>query len=312
MQINNPKVERINVEYDHAEPAKRQIEKAMRVCYKSQNKTTETSYDRMYNMAVNSGHWNCLEHGTYYITFTTNNIFETINKVEEFTLFNLFHNDNSVRIYHNKTNHKIVWAVVNGRTLYNISKLIDLNQLNITQTPPKEIYNSKEAEKYGVERITIHMYLDRSIADEFVRHRLLCPLMESSRYVKYKDNNLTFGAPISGISLGENGHLDPLQFSGDSDIMNIITDVYDYTERAYKKLIELKYAPQCARYILPMGYMTHLIMTGFRDDWEHFCNSRMEAGAHPNARVIAQQIKDIIDEDRSNDKQRNKETARIE
>lgn len=294
MKIKEPFVERWEVDYNHQEPAKAQIEKAMRVCYKSAAKQTPTSYERMYNLATTGGHLNCLEHGTYYIDLSKIdnptafiNLVDNLQRNEHSRMFTVDLDDGNQKTY----------AIVNGRFLHEFSTVYPDFKINASQTIPAELKNSKKANAIGLERITIHMELDRSIADEFVRHRWLCPLMESSRYVKYK-GDMSFGMPISGISLGENNHIEPLNYTDSADVVNIITNLYKQAEEAYNKLIELNYTPQVARYVLPIGYTTHLVMTGFRDDWERFCERRMAPGAHPNARVIAQKIKDIIDEDK--------------
>lgn len=294
MKIKEPFVERWEVDYNHQEPAKAQIERAMRVCYKSAAKQTSTSYERMYNLATAGGHLNCLEHGTYYIDLSkVSNPTAFVNLVD-----NLQHNEHSRMFTVDLDDgEQKIYAIVNGRFLYEFSQVYPDFELNASQTIPTELQNNKKVNAIGLERITIHMELDRSIADEFVRHRLLCPLMESSRYVKYK-GDMSFGMPISGISLGENNHIEPLNYTDSADVVNIITDLYKQAEEAYNKLIELNYTPQVARYVLPIGYTTHLVMTGFRDDWERFCERRMASGAHPNARVVAQKIKDIIDEDK--------------
>lgn len=295
MNIKEPIIERWSVNYNHPEPAKAQIEKAMRVCYKSAAKQTSTSYERMYTLATTGGHLNCLEHGTYYITLTPKDSFDDF-----ITINNILRSDEHVRMYHTQTNIGLgsTIAVVDGRTMYQLKESFKNIDLNVSQVIPAELFTSKELNIYGKERITIYMELDRSIADEFVRHRTLCPLMESSRYVKYKDD-ISFGLPLSGITHGENGHIEPFKFGKNSDAVKIITDLYKEAEEAYNKLLELNYAPQIARYVLPLGYATHLVMTGFMDDWERFCERRTASGAHPNARIIAQKIKDIIDNARN-------------
>ena len=46
---------------------KKQIERAGRTCYKSEDKITDTSCEEFVNRMVNSGHGAMLEHGTIYL-----------------------------------------------------------------------------------------------------------------------------------------------------------------------------------------------------------------------------------------------------
>lgn len=68
MQILNPKVE---VEKYDGIKIMKNIEKAMRTCYKSEGQMTEDSYNRLLKMAVVSGHESVMEHEKITVRFTT-------------------------------------------------------------------------------------------------------------------------------------------------------------------------------------------------------------------------------------------------
>ena len=59
MKIINPKIE---VEKYDGKKIMKNIERAMRVCYRSEGMTTEDSYKRLLKMAVDSKHESVMEH----------------------------------------------------------------------------------------------------------------------------------------------------------------------------------------------------------------------------------------------------------
>ena len=62
----------------------------------------------------------------------------------------------------------------------------------------------------------------------------------------------------------------------------------------YTKLIESGRKPQDAREVLNLATKTQLIMTGFKDDWDHFFELRCANNAHPDAQYIANKAKEEI------------------
>ena len=63
-------------------------------------------------------------------------------------------------------------------------------------------------------------------------------------------------------------------------------------EDVYIELIKKGWKPQEARTILPNSLKTELIMTGFNDDWENFFELRCAPNAHPQAKELADMLKD--------------------
>lgn len=59
-------------------------------------------------------------------------------------------------------------------------------------------------------------------------------------------------------------------------------------------------SPQMARMILPNATKTELVMTAFETDWEHFFELRCSPAAHPDARYLAEKLKQIITKNNQN------------
>jgi thymidylate synthase (FAD) len=49
-----------------------------------------------------------------------------------------------------------------------------------------------------------------------------------------------------------------------------------------------------ARMILPNATKTELVMTGFESDWKHFFELRCSGAAHPDARYLANKLKNLM------------------
>jgi thymidylate synthase (FAD) len=231
---------------------KKQIELAGRTCYKSEDKITDTSCEEFVNRMVNSGHGAMLEHGTVYLKFP-NDTYEAIDLMASY-------DDNK----YSKVNYdtEYFYITTNYRVLVENNWLDDLQY----QCEPTE---------YHEKRITVKFICDRGVSHEFVRHRTMSFAQESTRYCNYSKDK--FGNEITCI-------LPPWELEGaylefEEDLKVI--------ESIYFKWINKGWKAQEARYFLPTGVKTELVVTGFVSDWEHFLKLRCHSTAHPQARELA-------------------------
>jgi thymidylate synthase (FAD) len=127
---------------------------------------------------------------------------------------------------------------------------------------------------------TFEIECSRVVTHELVRHRIASYQQESQRYVRYDEEepeDLFFVPP----------ELDPTE-------RIILEDAYEYAARAYKKLKVLGVKSQLARYVLPNGTRTRIIMKANLREWRHFCRLRCHPSAQPEMQVIANQILDQL------------------
>ena len=277
MKLIKPTVEIIKQEEQEPEliGIYRQIEYAGRICYKSSNKITLDSAKDFVDKLVKSGHGAMLEHGTVYLTIPDN---EDIKKVLSFNY--------AINPYSkvNRTNDT-VYITTNYRVIIENNWKCDLKYI----TAPSEFHEK---------RTTVKFICDRAVANEFVRHRVFSFAQESTRYCNYtKDkfnNELTFIIPcwINDIKEGEyHSFID--YHNHNIDASKEWYDTCLNIERTYFILIEVtNWKPQQARSILPNSLKTELIMTGFNSDWQHFFELRCAANAHPQAKELADMLKD--------------------
>lgn len=240
---------------------KKHIERCARVSYKSENKITDTSYEKFVNMLESRGHDRPLEFGTVYLTLRGD---------DTDALRNIF-------IYAENPWTKIRKQVIKAEYDPNIRVVLNYVTTNyrviVENHLEEDLKYLCEPTEYHYKRYTAHMILDRGVMDEFRTHVGLSHLAESTRYCNYsKDkfgNELTFIQPCWDIR-GSN-YIDFLQ----------------HAEWGYFRMLKNGWTPQQARSILPLGIKSELISCGFKDAWENFFKRRDAPDAHPMAQEIA-------------------------
>lgn len=240
---------------------KKHIERCARVSYKSENKITDTSYEKFVNMLESRGHDRPLEFGTVYLTLRGD---------DTDALRNIF-------IYAENPWTKIRKQVIKAEYDPNICVVLNYVTTNyrviVENHLEEDLKYLCEPTEYHYKRYTVHMILDRGVMDEFRTHVGLSHLAESTRYCNYsKDkfgNELTFIQPCWDIR-GSN-YIDFLQ----------------HAEWGYFRMLKNGWTPQQARSVLPLGIKSELISCGFKDAWENFFKRRDAPDAHPMAQEIA-------------------------
>ena len=250
----------------------KQIEKAGRTCYKSEDKITENSAKKFVDMLTTNCHGAMLEHGTVYFKIPVN-IDTAGNFLDEISTW---------------TKCKLVessegnwWAITtNFRVMIEhfapeyIEELIEKYLCEPTE--------------YHEKRITVKFTTDQGILREFTRHRVFSFAVESTRYCNYsKDkfgNEITFVVPCWCL-INKNGNTE-------REFYNAL----QFAEDFYFKMLELGWKPQQARNVLPLATKCDLVMTGFVSDWKHFFELRCDSAAHPQARELAVYLQNYFKE----------------
>ena len=240
---------------------KKHIERCARVSYKSEDKITDTSYEKFVNMLESRGHDRPLEFGTVYLTLRGD---------DTDALRNIF-------IYAENPWTKIRKQVIKAEYDPNIRVVLNYVTTNyrviVENHLEEDLKYLCEPTEYHYKRYTAHMILDRGVMDEFRTHVGLSHLAESTRYCNYsKDkfgNELTFIQPCWDIR-GTN-----------------YIDFFQHAEWGYFRMLKNGWTPQQARSVLPLGIKSELISCGFKDAWENFFKRRDAPDAHPMAQEIA-------------------------
>lgn len=242
------------------------IERAGRICYRSENKITEDSAKPFVDRMIKSGHGAMLEHGTIYLAIPITTRHSGQSEIR--------YMDNKYSVVRESTGFTMkddlgdecnCWCVTtNYRVLVENNWLDDLQYI----CEPTEFHER---------RATVHFVLDRSTANEFVRHRVFSFAQESQRFCNYSNEDkfegeITYCVPC---------WMDKLQegiYSEDTDSLYdcIESNLFDYdtflislaeSSKAYMRLLKLGWKPQQARVVLSNDCKTELVMTGFVNDW---------------------------------------------
>ena len=124
--------------------------------------------------------------------------------------------------------------------------------------------------------ISVKIFCDRAIANEWVRHRIASYAQESTRYINYKDKDMEFIVPKFNKQNAKN--------------RTIVEALYRNAEKTYKILIQNGATPQEARCVLPLGLKTEFVCTMNLRSWRNFFKLRCAPDAHLQIREIATAI----------------------
>mgnify|MGYP000752754570 CR=1 FL=1 len=270
------------------------IEYCARISYKSQDKITDTSYEKFVNMLKFRGHDRPLEFGTVHLKMILPDFQGFMNSLLTIgVLNNIWIKSAYVE--------DIVYITTNYRYYLDIIKYF----------PKVKEYFTEEDNEYYPKRYTIHMILDRGVMDEFRTHVGLSHLAESTRYVNYSKEK--FGSEITFIKpcwlnvpegqynhcimVSKNSPDTRIECIGSDEIgkyynieegEGLFLNSLIQSELTYLNLINnRKWTPQQARSVLPLGIKSELISCGFEDSWENFFKRRDAPDAHPMAQEIA-------------------------
>lgn len=255
--------------FDKVESAKRAIERAGRVSYKSEDKITDRSWIRFFDMLKEKKHLSVFEFGELFFRIPIGSPAYDDNYLYKISVCQFFRNNPYSK--YNKVSEstsdlleqQVVYISTNFRVIEENKDIIDWEWLAKYLTDPTDKHEKK---------ITVKFICSRGIANEIVRHRKFSFMQESQRYCNYGSDK--FNSQITFI--------EP-EYS---------TNVYKFNEsieqaeKAYFYLLGLGWKPQQAREVLPNATKTEIIMSGYIDDWKHFFELRTADNAHPEMRRL--------------------------
>lgn len=274
------------------------IERAARTCYKTEDRITDGSAERIVRMLIQRRHEAMLEHGDYIFLLGDYKILDNI----VYSLRRLMEDGENVPL--------LTWTNINERPIisgnirawrellashcgaaYYFTGAIDpiytadLIPEEERETDPR-IKQIRYADLQGIKekrvhlRQTVRFTVDRGVTHELVRHRVMSFAQESTRYCDYSN-----GKQGDGITVIE------------PSFMTEHTEPYDLWKRqcmsadtAYIHEKRLGLKPEQARTVLPQSTKAELVMTGTLRQWDHFFDMRARqttGAAHPQAAEVA-------------------------
>ncbi len=257
---------------------KKFIERCGRVCYKSEDRITDDSYEKFVNMLEKRDHARPLEFGTVHLKMILPDFEGFIHSLLTIGMLN------NIWIKH-AYKGDVIYITTNYRYYLDIIKYF----------PKVKDYLTEEDNEYYPKRYTVHFITSRGIMDEFRTHVGLSHLAESTRYCNYSkdkfDNQITFIQPSWIILDKEIAPINELcllsgQYDRENPNLRYLASLVD-ANYAYISLLNKGWTPQQARDVLPLSIKSELISCGFGDAWSNFFYRRCANDAHPMAREIA-------------------------
>lgn len=243
------------------------IERAARVSYKSEDKITEDSAEKIVKRLINMKHYSPLEFGTVYLKFTIDpisNLYDA-EKYENNQFSFVTIGKDSTRYV--TTNYRVI----------------------IENHWENDLLFLCEPTEFHMPRTTVHIITNRAITHELVRHRSMSFMQESQRYCNYSkdkfNNEITFIKPCwVNISTTDSAVYDA---SRDGDYF---IQALEDAENWYLSLLKKGWTPQQARTILPNATKTEIYMCGFDKDWDHFFDLRDKTYVDPQMYNLAHSL----------------------
>lgn len=285
MKVKEPKVE-IWEQPKGIEGIYKQIERAGRICYKSEEDMTEDNALSYVEQMIARKDYAILEHGTVYLSIP--NTHANVYLLEE--------------LYHSRFTH---WCKRLGSS-HCINFSTNLRVLVI-----KDMWDA--CKPYvcdfgkgffsGDRRVTVHFTTQIAISREANSHRVNSITEQSTDYCNYSKDKAGGSLAISVPEwIGSTKHYEDYRLDRDM-FMELADAVYDGTatsqenwsfanvvaERAYMNIIKKGRSPQEACVVLPLDTQTELVHTAFVADWMRFFDLRA-FNAHPDMMAIAKPL----------------------
>ena len=300
----------------------RHIERAGRVCYKSEDRITDESCEKFIDGILRRGHHAVIEHGNMVIyargdseAYLNNlrNILSnfpvylrtTVNISPETEIGMGMFVSGNIRAWRDVLTDALnlgLWIpAALEATLSEFGILFeDVLNMNRYGKPGwvKPVYNVEEChivdpalmtlpDRKIHETFTVRFVCDRGISHEIVRHRPASYCQESTRYCNYTGGK--FGGEITVI--------EPCFWPDpDSSEYRAWWSACASAEQHYIELITDGATPQQARSVLPNSLKTEVVMTARADEWIHFFKLRTAEAAHPQMREVAKQAYALLKE----------------
>ena len=125
---------------------------------------------------------------------------------------------------------------------------------------------------------TFRIVTDRGVANELVRHRIASYSQESTRYVRQADLKV----------------IKPCRIDDGSAACHYWLNACMAAERNYGNLLDAGCLPQEARSVLPLCTATEIVATLNFRSWMNFLKQRTAVQAHPDMRILAHAIEEIL------------------
>lgn len=286
MKIIEPSVEILEEENIY-----KKIEKAGRICYKSEDKITDTSYEKFIKMIIGRGHYSVLEHADITIGIKAWETFYELIPQYLKSQFIFYGKGSGIRVVH--ANVRAWREYLEGITIQEIIENYPLLFGDIELSPFNFNFGCNLSEDFSLSlkdnpytiRETFVVTTTRDTSHQIVRHRVNSVSQESQRYCNYtkgKFSDVKFIMPNF------------IKNSNDQNVVEYWIGQRSEDEVEYNFYIKNGAAPEEARNCLPNATATSLVLTSSIWGWGHFLKLRLASDAQQEIRDIAKDIQEKL------------------
>lgn len=283
------------------------IERAAKVCYKSEDNIKEGSALPFVKGLIKRGHTSCLEHGSIYLYVNERKMYEYWNehwgngKINPYVNFILKCRE-TINITNTFSDYRIsgnyiangdesgeMYFYTNARFVYEKCPKLFWDIILERELPDFiHLFTPEDNDPYR--RQTVFFTADQRVTEEFIRHRIASPNKESTRYCCYSSEKhgeeLTFIIPVRLKNYIWDGDKPERVFIADKlrwkvhdeivkeDDIDVLLTNYLVSEKTYNTLTKrYNWRAEEARITLPIGTKADLVLTNSLIDW---CYGRPE------------------------------------
>lgn len=264
------------------DPAKK-IELAGRTCYKSEDKITSNSAEKFMKMLISRNHLAMTEHAIFCFEYDTDNaedaycVYKILKNISRFAYttvtqvkkqcYRVLYSANMRVLIENNIIYDDEYSLYD----FNFSQYgVALDLINFEE----DIKDKTDEEIKNHRFTTMRFITDRGVTHEIVRHRPCSFAQESTRYVKYNNNNMQFIKPTD-------------YDSWEPGVKGLFLNSCNEAETNYCALMNRGLTAQQARAVLPNAIKTEIVVTANDEEWHHIFDLRCDKAAHPDMRKIA-------------------------
>ncbi len=247
------------------------IERAGRVCYRSEDKIIEGSGRKFVDGIVSRKHFSVIEHSNFVLRTAFKPKFPNEMAAELSADFyskflNVIVDDGYVYI---GGNFRAWMEHLHIGTITDLFRLYVSDPFYVIVTEHSEIPRA-------LKMISASFLTDRAVTHELVRHRPASYSQESQRYCSYREH-------LEVILPDHYANADPV-LEKHHDCYAMWMQAMNDAEKYYKALLHFGERPEQARSVLPNCTATRIVMTADIPEWEHVFSLRNHAAAYPGIR----------------------------
>ncbi len=143
----------------------------------------------------------------------------------------------------------------------------------------------------------VEIHTTRAISPQILRHRSFSFQEFSQRYAIPTD---TFATVLPDLrrqdTKNRQNSIDDIATETQEYYQQRIDDHFREGVALYESMLHSDIAKECARSVLPLNTVTRLYMSGTIRSWLHYCDLRCANGTQEEHRLIADSVKDILEE----------------